>query len=64
MARAAWNCPNSLVCVVNSTSYPALTARCPRACAMWLLPVPQGPAMRTATFSFMKAQVARSLMKA
>ena len=30
---------------------------------MWDLPVPQGPAMRTATFSATKRQVARSAMR-
>ena len=39
------------------------TAAWPRACAMWDFPVPQGPAMRTATFSATKRQVASSVMR-
>ena len=40
--------------------HPARTAQCPKAWAMWLLPVPQGPATRTATFSWMNWQDASS----
>ena len=51
VARAALRLCVRLAQVVKTTSTPWRTAQWPRACARWLLPVPQGPTMSTGAFS-------------